>query len=446
MTLTRDATAPLQDDLPGDASGDVGAPADAYETPVVPRPPTRVERLRESAGEILGAAGRWLRIIAECVRPLGWVVLALTAVLWIAALGWGWKELLIAAATLTAVVVAGILFLFGRTGYAVDLDLTRTRVVVGERAVGALSLTNSTSRALLPSEVVLPVGAGRGVFEIPRLPAGQTHEELFAIPTTSRGVLAVGPVSVLRGDPLGLFERTRDRRQAVDLFVHPRTTSLEGLSLGLMRDLEGLPVHQLASDDVSFHALREYQPGDDLRHVHWKSTARVGELMVRQYEQTRRSHFVVGLSTHPGEYRSSEEFELAISVAGSIGLRALRDSRTLDVRVPSGTLRAPDGHRFLDALAALEHSRPREGGVVALAGAVAAHVPDAAVAVLVCGSKVDAADLRLACSRLPYGVRALAIIADARVDAPALRRIGEADAITLGALDQLPPAVRKVLS
>jgi hypothetical protein len=143
-------------------------------------------------------------------------------------------------------------------------------------------------------------------------------------------------VSVRRGDPLGLFERAHDRRQAVDLYVHPQTTALEGLSLGHLRDLEGLPVQHLARDDVSFHALREYQPGDDLRHVHWKSTARVGEVMVRQYEETRRSHFVVGLSTLPDEYREAAEFELAISVAGSIGLRALRDSRVLDARTQQG--------------------------------------------------------------------------------------------------------------
>ncbi len=272
------------------------------------------------------------------------------------------------------------------------------------------------------------------------------HEELFTIPTTARGVLAVGPVSVLRGDPLGFFERTHDRNDAVDLYVHPRTTSLDGLSLGHLRDLEGLPVRQLARDDVSFHALREYQPGDDLRHVHWRSTARVGEVMVRQYEETRRSHFVVGLSTHPGDYRTPEEFELAISVAGSVGLRALRDSRTLEARVQRGPLRATNARRLLDELSSLEHSRPREGGIAALAGAVALHAPDAAVAVLVCGSSVDGAELRRACARLPYDVRVLAVVADTRVDAPALQRIGDADVVTLGTLEQLPRAVRKVLS
>ncbi len=168
--------------------------------------------------------------------------------------------------------------------------------------------------------------------------------------------------------------------------------------------------------------------------------------MVRQYEETRRSHFVVGLSTHPDEYRVPEEFELAISVAGSVGLRALRDSRVLDVRTQNGPVRSLSPRRFLDELSMLEHSRPRQGGIVALSGGIAAHAPQAAVVVLVSGSKADASDLRLACSRLPVGVRALVVIADARATAPALRRIADADVITLGELDQLPRAVRKVLA
>lgn len=421
-------------------------PSDAGAGMVSPREATRAERWRERADAAAGTALRILRTIAEVIRPLGWVFLAGAVVLWWLALAFGWKELMIAAVVVSVVLLASLAFLFGRTTYDIELDLTRTRVVVGERAVGGLTLVNRTSRTILPSEVVLPVGHGRGVFQVPRLHPGAEHEEVFAIPTTARGVLEVGPVSVRRGDPIGLFERTHDRRQAVDLFVHPRTTALDGLSLGHLRDLEGLPAQHLARDDVSFHALREYQPGDDLRHVHWKSTARTGTVMVRQYEETRRSHFVVGLSTHPDEYRDAEEFELAISAAGSVGLRALRDSRILDARTQNGPLRSLSARRFLDELSQLGHSRPRQGGIVALAGAIAAHAPQAAVVVLVTGSKTDASDLRLACSRLPYGVRALAVVTDGRTDAPALKRIAEADVITVGELDQLPRAVRKVLA
>ncbi|MFT3798006.1 DUF58 domain-containing protein [Microbacterium sp.] len=409
-------------------------------------PQAAAERRRDRVDAVARAGLGVARSVIAVIRPLGAVLIAASAVLWWLALAFGWIELLIATVVVTVVLALSVAFLFGRTTYDVGLDLTRTHVVVGERAIGALTLTNGTSRTILPSEVVLPVGPGRGVFQVPRLAPGAVHEELFAIPTSARGVLSVGPVSVRRGDPLGLFERTHDRRQAVELYVHPRTTSLDGLSLGHLRDLEGLPVPHLARDDVSFHALREYQPGDDLRHVHWKSTARIGAVMVRQYEQTRRSHFVVGLSTHPDEYRDAEEFELAISTAGSVGLRALRDARILDARTQHGQLRSLTARRFLDELSLLGPSRPRQGGIAALAGAVAAHAPQAAVVVLVTGSKTDAAELRLACSRLPFGVRVLAVVADTRVDAPALKGIGDADVVTLGTLEQLPRAVRKVLA
>ncbi|OAH48790.1 DUF58 domain-containing protein [Microbacterium oleivorans] len=446
MTMTPETVAAAPD-APGPSGVPADAPDETTDAPqLAPRQATRWEKVREDAGVWARRAGARIAVIADVIQVTGWVVIAAAVVLWITAFALGWQEAFVAAVVATILALICAVFLFGRTAYDVDLDLTRTRVVVGERAVGALTLANRTSRSLLPSEVVLPVGAGRGLFQVPRLAAGAEHEELFAIPTTARGVLAVGPVSVLRGDPLGLFERTHDRRQAVDLFVHPRTLPLEGLSLGQMRDLEGLPNQHLARDDVSFHALRDYQPGDDLRHVHWKSTARTGTLMVREYEQTRRSHFVVALSTHPGEYRDPEEFETAISVAGSIGLRALRDSRTLDVRTSAGKIRAETGRRYLDSLAAIEPGKPREGGIVALAGILAAHSPDAAVAVLICGSTVDAGQLRLACSRVPFGVRTLAIIADSRLDAPALRRVGDADVVALGELDQLPNAIRKVLS
>lgn len=395
--------------------------------------------------EHAGAAVRALRGLLSVVRPAAWVLIALALVLWVSGQALGWWELTVAAVVVTTVLALCLLFLIGRTAYDITLDLNRTRVVVGERAVGALTLANTGGRAILPSRVLLPVGSGRGVFDIHRLAPGDSAEELFAIPTSRRAVVKVGPVSVVRGDPLGLFERVHRRDEPVDLFVHPRTVNFDGQSLGFLRDLEGLPATDLSRDDVSFHALREYQPGDDLRHVHWKSTARTGDVMVRQYEETRRSHFVIGLSTNPADYRDDDEFELAISAAGSLGLRALRDSQRVEVRVQQRLLPSATGKQFLDSLSALSHSGPRAGRMVDLAGVVAATLPAASVVVLVCGSRVDANDLRAACSRLPFGARVLAVVAE-RGATPSLRRIGDANVVTVGVLDQLAGALRKVLA
>lgn len=387
-----------------------------------------------------------LRLVSAAVRPLAWVLMAISVGFWIIGQIAGWSEFTIAAVVIALTVALCALFLIGRTAYDVSLDLARTRVVVGERAVGALTLANRGSRAILPSRIVLPVGSGRGEFGIHRLAPGEEAEELFAIPTQKRGVVKVGPVSVVRGDPLGLFERAHRRDEPVDLFVHPRTVLFDGQSLGYLRDLEGLPAADLSRDDVSFHALLEYQPGDDLRHVHWRSTARTGTMMVRQYEETRRSHFVIGLSRSLADYAVEDDFELAVSAAGSIGLRALRDSQRVDVRVQGRELPSATGKQLLDSLSAVQNSKPREGGIAALAGVVAATIPLASVVVLVCGAKVGSDDLRLACSRLPYGARALAVVADSTAAAPTLRRIGDADVITIGALEQIPLALQKVLA
>lgn len=418
--------------------------AEALQT--APAPADRDAGWRDIAALLGARVLTRLRLIASAIRPLAWVLMGLAIGFWILGQIAGWSEFTIAAIVIAITVALCALFLIGRTAYDVSLDLARTRVVVGERAVGALTLANRGARAILPSRVVLPVGSGRGEFGIQRLAPGDEAEELFAIPTQKRGVVKVGPVSVVRGDPLGLFERAHRRDEPVDLFVHPRTVLFDGQSLGYLRDLEGMPATDLSRDDVSFHALLEYQPGDDLRHVHWKSTARTGTMMVRQYEETRRSHFVIGLSRSSGDYASDQDFELAISAAGSIGLRALRDSQRVDVRVQGRELPAGTGKQLLDSLAGLEDSKPREGGIPELAGIVAAKMPLASVVVLVCGSQVSTDDLRLACSRLPYGARVLAVVADTRATSPALRRIGEADVVTVGALDQVPLALQKVLA
>ena len=175
---------------------------DVGTTLVAPREATRGEKWRERVESAWRSTARVGRAVAEVIRPLGWVLIVATVVVWWLALAFGWEEFLVAAAVLSAVIVLCIAFLFGRTSYDIELDLTRTHVVVGERAVGGLTLVNNTSRTILPSEVVLPVGAGRGVFQVPRLAPAEEHEEVFAIPTSRRGVLSVGPVSVRRGDPL----------------------------------------------------------------------------------------------------------------------------------------------------------------------------------------------------------------------------------------------------
>ena len=262
--------------------------------------------------------------VLSVVSVLGWSVLAGAVLLWSAGQAYGWQEAKAAAIAAFVLLVLAVGFVLGRSSYGVLLDLARTRVAVGDSAVGSIAVSNTSARPLLPAALELPVGAATAVFHLPRMKPGQVHEDLFTIPTARRAVIVVGPVRSVRADPLHLLRRQVLWTAPQDLYVHPKTVALAGSAAGFIRDLEGMPTTELSSADVSFHALRDYVPGDDRRHIHWKTTARTNKLMVRQFEETRRAHLAISLSTNTDEYASEEEFELAVSAAASIGLQAIR--------------------------------------------------------------------------------------------------------------------------
>ena len=190
----------------------------------------------------------------------------------------------------------------------------------------------------MPSRMELVVGIGVAEFDVPSLAGGAAHEELFVLPTARRGVIPVGPATSVRGDPLGLLRRSVPWTEPVPLFVHPRIAPLGHLGAGFLRDLEGQPTPDLSPADIAFHALRDYQPGDDRRFVHWMTSARVGKLMVRQFTDTRRAHLAVVVDGSRSAYVDGsadlcEEFELAISIAGSLGVRAVSDEQDVSMMV-----------------------------------------------------------------------------------------------------------------
>lgn len=373
--------------------------------------------------------------------PAGWSVAVVGLLAFWAGGTWGWLELRVLALSCAGALVAAAGFTVGRSRYAVELDLKHTRVVVGTRAVGAVRVTSTATRRLLPARIELPVGTGAAGFDLPSLTPGETHEDLFAIPTERRAVLAVGPVRSVRGDSLGLLRRDVAWTDPVDLFVHPRTVRIEGSAAGFVHDLEGQPTKDLSSDDLAFHALRPYVAGDDRRHIHWKTSARTGTWMVRQYEQTRRSHLVVALSTNSGDYTDDDELELGVSACGSLGLQALRDEKSLSVLTSEQRFRIGTGRRLLDDLTAVE-VRGRVASLDVLARRVAEQVHDATVVVLVCGSAPSAGVLRAAASRFGAEVRVL-VVRTTREEPVSCRAVGGATVITLSDLGDLPAAVRR---
>jgi uncharacterized protein (DUF58 family) len=380
--------------------------------------------------------------VTSVVSGSAWVLLLVLVVAAAASVPLAWAELRVAAVFAALLLPVCALFVIGSNRLAATLDLSRTRVVVGERATGRLALTNAAARRMLPLQVELPVGTGVAVYDVPSLRRGAEHEELFAIPTHRRAVLDLGPVRAVRTDPFGLLRRDRELTRPDLLHVHPRTVLIEGSASGFIRDLEGETIRKISDNDVAFHTLREYVPGDDRRFVHWKSTARTGTLMVRQFEETRRSHLMVVLSTRLDDYATDEEFELAVSVAGSLGAQALRDGHTLSILTSTTHLRSDHATAVLDQLAGVDYdpTAPRLPDAVRRLGR---QVTGASVAMLLCGSTVEASDLRRARRLLSPDVRAVAVGAELAADS-SLRVMGDLDLATLGALDDLGGIMRRL--
>lgn len=394
--------------------------------------------------KILAGSSRIVGPVLGTVSALGAVVLGGVVLLWVLGTLYGWQEAKVAALFGAFLLVIAIAFVVGKSMYAVKLDLARTRVAVGENAVGSIAVTNTSPRPVLPAALELPVGQATALFHLPRLKSGEVHEDLFTIPTTRRAVITVGPVRSVRADPLRLLRRQLRWTDPTDLYVHPRTTGLDGPAAGFLKDLEGLPTTELSSADVSFHALRDYVPGDDRRHIHWKTTARTGKLMVRQFEETRRAHMAVALSVNTDEYEREEDFELAISAAASLGRQAIKESRELSVLTQNGPIRCETGKNLLDDMTRLL-GNTRRGNTVDLARTLQDRVPNASVVFLVFGSKVTPAHMRSAAAAMPPGIRVFAIRCDG--GAPSARaNIADLTVLTLGELSELASVLRKAIA
>ncbi|QAY73766.1 DUF58 domain-containing protein [Agromyces protaetiae] len=388
------------------------------------------------------AVGRIASPVTSVISTIGWLVLGAAVATALIAVAFDWVEFAFVAATLVGAVLIAIPFVFGRMRYNVAVELKPSRVVAGERALGRLVVVNDGSAATVPSRMELPVGAGVAGFRIPALAGGADHEELFAVPTQRRAVIVAGPAISVRGDELGLLRRTVKWSEPVELFVHPRTARLKPSAAGLVKDLEGETTQTITDHDISFHALRAYVPGDPLRNVHWRSSARTGQLMVRQYEETRRSELVLAQSTVAAHYADDDEFELAVSIFASLGVQVVRDGTTSSAATEDLSLRTSTTTSFLDDTSRIA---PRTQTTVLreFVREVLRRAQSASVVLLVVGSELPLAELRSIETILPSEAQLLAFRADRGADAR-ISKVGSTLVATIGDLSELAAVVKRV--
>lgn len=370
------------------------------------------------------------------VTETGWGLAALGLTSWLVGDRYHWPELLLLAAVTAIVLAVGVMVVLVRRPVLADLQLRPARVTVGEASVARVDVRGTGVR-LLPPAIEVPLGQQRGRpvsdgGSATRVRRGMVRVEV-PLPTTRRGVVDVGPATHVRTDPLGLFRRRREVSPTRTLYVRPVVTALPSLASGIVHDLEGVASNKLAASDLSFHALREYVPGDDPRHVHWKSTARAGSLLVRQFQLTRRSHATVLLDPSQRAYVSDDEFELAVSVATSTALRALADDYEVTFGC-GGDIITTREHQIMLDLACRLH---RGGSTLKETGAqVAMEAGGTSLVVLVSGGRSDPTETRHALAHFPSGADTFLVRADLGAEPKAVRN-DTRTSVAVGALDQL---------
>jgi uncharacterized protein (DUF58 family) len=286
----------------------------------------------------------------------------------------------------------------------VSLPLTRTprpaRPAVGRE--GRVVLQGRTRRPTPWLTITESVDEGRRAARFVQVPldAGTPVEAVYRIPTERRGRHVVGPALVTVADPCGLVRRTWAAAGPGEVIVQPRVHDVVpprrggGGEPAERADGPRIPVVEALGE---FLALREYEAGDDPRRVHWRSSARVGELLVRVDEAPAPGRVVVLFDVRAAVY-DDDSFEQAVEGVASIAASLHRTHQPVEVVTSAGesmrgsganTLPSvldrlavvePDGPDRLLAVTAALRGRAGLGGVVVVTGAADTAVVDAAAA------------------------------------------------------------------
>ena len=294
-----------------------------------------------------GATPGWWRRIREAlggltVRGRAFTAAGLTAIVCASLLsqsGLARVGVLIAALPLLAA------FVVGRSRYRLALvrTVTPTLVAAGQSAKVPLTLSNegrTPSGTLMLEDQVPYVLGTRPRFVLEGIGHGWRRHVTYQVRSDLRGHYPIGPMSVRVSDPFGLVELGRSFTSVTKLIVTPRTVPLPNIPMG--GDLTGSGDNRpraFASGSAEDVTVREYRRGDDLRRVHWRSSARVGELMVRREEQPWQSRATLFLDNRLRAHRGqgpASSLEAAVSTAASIAVHLAHRGYSVRLVTASG--------------------------------------------------------------------------------------------------------------
>jgi uncharacterized protein (DUF58 family) len=292
-----------------------------------------------------------------------WAVIAGGVLLWLASRAVGSPDLHIVAVGLLALVPLAALFvLLRRPRLEATRRLSARRAFPGTRIRVLLEVRNlggsGTSPVLLEDRLPPALGAPARLV-VPHIPAGTRQSVDYELMPRRRGRYTVGPLVAQVADPFDLVRHRIEFPEAHDLIVYPEVEQLEAAQISSPIGGAGESAsRQLFRTGEEFYTMRHYEIGDDLRRIHWPSTARSGELMIRQDESARRAAAVIFLDTRRAAAgRVREGFEKAVSAAASVGALYLRAGYALRLSTPDLPPQQVSQDQFLETLALVQPSR-----------------------------------------------------------------------------------------
>jgi uncharacterized protein (DUF58 family) len=262
----------------------------------------------------------------------------------------GYRLLAAAGVGVAALVVLAAGWVVVRPRVAVTRTVTPDRVSAGERTLGRLDIRNRSRLPSVPFVAADRVDARAVELGIGALAGGGRRVVHYPVPTEHRGRITLGPLTVERRDPIGLFRRAQPITADSLLWVHPRVHPAVPLPVGLVLDYEGNSSANARLGTVTFASLRDYVRGDDPRRIHWRSTARTGRLIVREHIDTTEPTTTVVLDNAAA--LSAAAFEEAVEVAASVVHAVQSVGRPAVLHIVADT-EVPGADSLLDRLAAV---------------------------------------------------------------------------------------------
>lgn len=270
----------------------------------------------------------------------GWLVGLGAALLLVMGRVLGLVELFALGVVAAALLLGAALLV---TSARLELEVGRAvhpaRVHVGTSSRVDLTVRNLRATGTPVLRLRDPVSGTRGAdLLVPPLGRGERTVAAYRLPTDRRGLVQIGPLDVVVGDPFGLTSVGTVAAPMVALTVYPHIDQIDPLPYTTGHDpLAGArQPNSLGRTGEDFYALRPYIVGDDLRRIHWPSSARHDELLVRQNELPWQGRTTVLLDVRKAAH-SGDSLEVAVSAAASIVAATARRHDLIRLVTTSGT-------------------------------------------------------------------------------------------------------------